>query len=456
MTLGNESVVFLILTLDRKCDKILIARLTERVRVNMHFTEDSERYKILDEVWVTDSKGKSMLSKRYVEYLLEPKRCKKCHRMEFYRKDRRLCAPFMENIDGAMVNVFVYKRRFICKGCGMINTVSDCADFNKAMRARKAALDVIANKDLTMQEETKRGGFSHALGSAALKTLIGQLKGNIALDGDRLESSYAERVESYREMIESFVVKETLAFIPFLYEQKWRCLVCTWDPETEDAYLLDILESTDLSKLDEFHGRIKDKSKIETVFGDADQATLDNLISNYPDPTDVEIARYCMHDAIGRYYAERLGEDFYFSHKPFKSLIDIVCNARYNTWDKRWRAWVANLDESKKTISQGLFNFVDRNHEKIDSAFYYEYCAPYISLLNEIHHFRNNGFELLRMRFLIDNHAHFDKTYEGQLLHAISFIHAPIRKMSITNFGVRISDLVAELRAERELHQFDD
>ena len=60
------------------------------------------------------------------------------------------------------------------------------------------------------------------------------------------------------------------------------------------------------------------------------------------------------------------------------------------------------------------------------------------------------------MRFLIDNHAHFDKTYEGQMLHEISFIHAPIRKMSITNFGVRISDLVAELRAERELHRVDD
>ena len=101
-------------------------------------------------------------------------------------------------------------------------------------------------------------------------------------------------------------------------------------------------------------------------------------------------------------------------------------------------------------ISEDIKRFIERNYEEVDAAFYHDYSLPFITLINEISKFQNNSFELMRMRMLFANRSHFDKSYEPDLIYAINHIHAPIPQMPITNFGVRISDLVAELRAERE------
>lgn len=86
----------------------------------------------------------------------------------------------------------------------------------------------------------------------------------------------------------------------------------------------------------------------------------------------------------------------------------------------------------------------------IDASFAYPVKAPFTDLLEAIKEMRNNNFDDMRMRMLFANRSYFDKRYEKDLLDVFSHIYAPIPRLSINNFGVNISHLVAELRAERE------
>lgn len=416
----------------------------------MHFSDDRTRYKLLKKISYSSEDNKSTIPERHVLYLAEPKQCRNCGGTCFLRKDQRPRKPFMDYIDGTLVNIVVYKQRFVCKFCGKISSAGNSADFDKKMRARKAALDLLTDKNQTMEKLAQQGGFSHASGSAALHTLMSELNEEIKTEDAWIEDPYAERVAKLREMIRSFQTKQNLAFIPFVYEQKWRCLVCTWDPAYEDAYLLDILESTDLTLTKKIHSRIADKGIIETVFCDVDEKTFHYMIQEYPFPTDVIFARFCMRNVLKRYYTERLECEVRFSHKPYNQLFSIVCKAFATEWEEKWHEWLKQLSCEQEMISEDIKRFIERNYEEVDAAFYHDYSLPFITLINEISKFQNNSFELMRMRMLFANRSHFDKSYEPDLIYAINHIHAPIPQMPITNFGVRISDLVAELRAERE------
>lgn len=416
----------------------------------MHFTEDTTRYKILEDIPYGSEENTPAIPERHVLYLAEPKQCTNCGGDGFWYKDKRPRKPFMGYIDGTLVNIVVYKQRFICKFCGKINSAANSADFSKKMRARKAAIDFLTDKNLTMEQLAQQGGFSSATGSTALHTLISELNGEIKPENAWTEDPYAERVAKLREMIQSFQTKQNLAFIPFLYEQKWRYLVCTWDPAYEDAYLLDILESTDLTLTERIHSRITEKKTIETVFCDVDEQTFRYMAQKYPSPTDIVFARFCMRNALKRYYTERLGQEVAFSHKPYNQLFSIVCKAFATQWKEKWYEWFEELSYDQKMISEDVERFIERNYEDVDAAFYHDFSLPFTTLLNEISKSQKNSFESMRLIMLFGNHAHFDKSYEPELLYAINHVHAPIPQMSITNFGVRISDLVAELRAMRE------
>ena len=73
-----------------------------------------------------------------------------------------------------------------------------------------------------------------------------------------------------------------------------------------------------------------------------------------------------------------------------------------------------------------------------------------MDLLKEIYKLRNNSFELMRLRLLYANHAHWDTRSGQALFYAATYLYSPVPARPIDNLGVRVSDLVRELRVARE------
>ena len=95
--------------------------------------------------------------------------------------------------------------------------------------------------------------------------------------------------------------------------------------------------------------------------------------------------------------------------------------------------------------------FIEKNKSLIDDSFSYEMQASFIELIKLIKNMQNNSFKWMRLRMLFANHAHYEKTHEPQMVDAIKQLHAPIPKMSIEDFGVRVPDLIEEIRVEQKI-----
>ena len=78
----------------------------------MHFSDDRTRYKLLKKISYSSEDNKSTIPERHVLYLAEPKQCRNCGGTCFLCKDHRPRKPFMDYIDGTLVNIVVYTLRW--------------------------------------------------------------------------------------------------------------------------------------------------------------------------------------------------------------------------------------------------------------------------------------------------------------------------------------------------------
>ncbi|MBQ7348012.1 MAG: hypothetical protein IJW55_08645 [Clostridia bacterium] len=421
----------------------------------MHFTDNQKRYRILEEISApADGRGDSIPTRR-VLYRANRKR-RYCDDPSdgcgaaLESKDTIPIQPIYDYINGTLMRIIIYKKRFICQNpnCNKVYTVSNPIEINKGERARDAAIKLVTDKTATMQELAKQGGFSKATGSAATSALILQLDGEADLVTRRYQE-YEQRVNALRKLIKSFCLKSNLLYIPFKYRKQWRCLVCSCDFIENECFLLDILESDELKLIEEFTDRITNKAIVKEVHCNANEEVFVFMKKAFSN-VDILIPRRCMLDALSRYYHEMRQQNVAISESAYQRMRPIIRYQNAQTWDAKWKMWIDSLDCEQQRFFEPVNDFIVRNHDMINDSFEYEFEASFIELLNEIKNMQRNSFELMRVRLLFANHSHFDKSYETELANAVKYIRAPLPKTPIHNFGVRIFDLVAELRAERE------
>ena len=414
----------------------------------MHFTDDSSEYLILKEIPASDEAGAVEISQRHVLFLGGPsnKYCKKCGYALIY-KDKVRLAPFIDYIDGKMCQIVVYKKRFVCSSCKKVYTAKNHSDFSKVLKAREAVFTVITDTNVTMKELAKRDRFAQAMGSDETQKMMEYLDG----EGEcSLEGVFAKRAKSLREMIRSFHLEKVLLFIPFEYTRQWRCMVCTCNFISNECFLLDILKSNSLEEIEQFCDRVSPKDLLDEIHCDADDGVLEFVMNEFCG-ADVYIARQCMLDALKRYYRNQKGQNIDISQTKYQKLLPIIRYADTNTWKDKWNDWQTCLEIGQRLIFLPVVDFVQRNYTLIDTSFEYEYKASYLDLLEEISKLRNNSFELMRLRLLYTNHVHWDKSSGQALFHAVTYLYSPLPARPIDHFGVRVSDLVRELKAAREM-----
>ncbi len=417
----------------------------------MHFTEDVKRYEILKDS-PADVDGKDpVIPQRHVLYRADRKP-RVCNDQEegcgwaLEYKDKIPLRTLYNDIKGVYTCIIIYKKRFICQKCKKVYTVGNPPELNQGRKARIAAAKMLIDPTATMKSLARQGGFSEASGSRELKTMVDLLDGK----SDRLpeDQHKATLVNKLREKIKTYHLEETLFYIPFLFQNQWRCLICACGANKKDRYLLNILDINELALIEAFNGRLHDKKTIKRVMCDADGSVIAFMEKDFPNAA-VLIARVCMRDALGRFYQERRRQGFDISQSAYQKILPIIRNQTVATWKDRWERWRSDLDHEQSDIFAPVNYFIEAYETMIDESFAYPMKASFTELLEVIKDMRNNEFEDMRIRMLFANRSHFDKSYEKDLLDVFSHIHAPLPQMSINDFGVNISDLVAELRAER-------
>lgn len=418
----------------------------------MHFTENTEKYKIIKEI-PANSTAKTY-PERHVLYLATPKNmyCKKC-KLKFVVKDKKSLAPIFDSINNTMYKIFVYKKRFECPECHCVKTVVNHPDFDKRVRVRNSALMAFVNPSVPMSDFAKRNGFSKSAGSKATEKLIKTLQGKEIEKVYSEDQWYVERIEELRKTIESYHTDDILAFIPFEFSGQWRCLVCTWDSETDDAFLLDMLESTNLDKIDNFNKRI-DTQTITTVFCDANEHVITFMRDNYKN-AKVRIARKCMKDALARFLKEKKTKDSLPVENVCQTLRRIITDAVKDNWRCRWKEWIQSLDAKQEVFFEDVLRFTEQNTMTIDRSFRHGYKKPFSELLKEIKKRSHLDFNTLRMKFLYLNHSHIYQNHTADFFETFYCMTSKLPR-TISDLGVRISDLVEELQEERELCDFED
>lgn len=411
----------------------------------MHFTEDKERYEIIKDI---PALTETALPERHVLYLATPKNkyCPTC-RSALFSKGPKPLAPFNDCINGTMYKITVYKKRLYCEKCHRVHIVSNHPDFDKRLRARNAALKTLVDQNATMSDFANQGGFSKAAGSKAIKNLIAAIEKEEIRPKDADDQEYVEYIKKLRDLIKTFHTENVLAVIPFKFSDAWRCLICTWDARKNDAYLLDVLDSNELKEIQKIKDRVNVKT-IRKVFCDANDQVIASMSCDYVN-AEIMIGRRCMTDALIRYRTERNLKVFSSIRSVYQALRRIIENADPNTWNRRWDAWRESLTNQQEKIFEDVLLFVDRNVLVVDKSFHYRYKAPYSNLLNEIKKRGHLDFETLRMQLLFTNHAHYDKTLTTDFFNTFYRISS-VPSKPIHQFGVRIFDLVSEMKAERE------
>ena len=420
----------------------------------MHFTDDQQRYRIIEDIPSPANGQDSFASTRRVLYLAnrKPRICNDpkegCGAAIEY-KDKIAATSFNDYVDGTLTRIIIYKKRFICQNpkCKKIYTVRNPIDINKGDRARDAAIKIVTEKSATMQELAKQGKFSKALGSSAISTLIAQLDGETDLS-TRGDQEYVKRVNALRKLIKNYCLKNNLLYIPFEYKKQWRCLVCSCDFIKNECFLLDVLESDELKLIEEFTDRITDKAIIAEVHCNENDGVIECLKKSFSN-TEILIPRRCMLDAFRRYCRKKRQQNMTINESAYQKMRSLIHKQSQQTWAAAWEKWRDSLVLKQRVIFDPVNEFIIRNWKTLEASFGYEFEASFIDLLNEIKKMRPTNFELMRIKLLFANHSHFDKSYENELVDAVKHIHAQLPTKPINNFGVNISDLVAELRAER-------
>lgn len=434
------------MTLVKKYGKINVARLKERVRVNMHFTEDRERYDIFEDIPASNDRNGSDVPIRRVLYLRDrrPRFCndskKGCGGALEYR-DKVPLRPLRDEIEGKTYDIVIYKKRFKCQKCGRVYTTSTPEDFSKGVRAEEAAIEMLRDPKANMQDLAKKGKFLASTGAVAVKTLIDRL------DAPADHTRFDKRYEDLRNMINSFHLESALLFIPFEYRKVWRCLVCTCSYVDDESFLLDILDSDELAFIEEFSRRIQNKDIIQEVHCDANMSVVKFSKGTYSKAT-VYIARICMLDALRRY---RIKQQEKTSQSSYQKLRYIIQKGTDRTWEEKWKTWKNDLDQNEKVACLEINRFITTNKKLIDDSFGYEMDIYVVELLKLIKGMQNNSFRWMRYRMLFSNHSHYEKTHEPEMVHAIRHMHSAIPKMSIENFGVRIPNLIEEIHVEQKI-----
>lgn len=420
----------------------------------MHFTDDVERYEILEDIPAgVDGKG-PVIPIRRVRYLAKPKprACKKPCPGALEVKDRRIIRTLCEDINGVFTCIEICKNRYICQKCKKVYTVGNPPELDQGRKARIAAAKMLIDPTATMKSLAKQEGCSAASGSRELKAMVELLDGRS--DNFPEEQHKADLVNKLREKIKTYHLEETLFYIPFLFRNQWRCLICACGSNKKDRYLLDILEINELALIEAFNLRLHDKKAVKRVMCDADGSVIAFMEKDFPNAA-VLIARICMQDALGRFYSERRRQGCNISQSEYQKILPIIRSRMETIWKDSWERWRSDLDYEQNDIFAPVNYFIEAHKTRIDASFAYPMKTPFTDLLRIIRNMHYNEFEDMRIRILFANRSHFDKSCETDLLDAFSHIHAPLPQMSINNFGVNISDLVAELRAERERFEID-
>ena len=186
----------------------------------MHFTEDIERYEILEDIPAgVDGKG-PVIPQRRVLYRAEPKprACKEkfCDGALEFKERREIKQKIYNEINGVYTCIIICKKRFICQKCKKVYTVGNPPELNQGRKARIAAAKMLIDPTATMKSLAKQGGFSEASGSRELKTMVDLLDGK----SDRLleDQRKATLVNKLREKIKTYHLEENLFYIPFLFQ----------------------------------------------------------------------------------------------------------------------------------------------------------------------------------------------------------------------------------------------
>lgn len=419
----------------------------------MHFTEDRNRYKIIEDIPAASDEKGSAIPQRRVLYLAErkPRICndrKDGCGGALESKDNIPLRRIYDDIDGVFTCIIVYKKRFICQNCKKVYTVGSPAELDQGRKASFATTKMLIDPTVTMKSLAKQGGFSEATGSHKLKTLVELLDGK-ATNWTGMQQKI-DLVNKIREGIKTYHLEANLFYIPFLFRNQWRCLICTCDLMQDDSYLLDILEVNELAPIAAFNNRLEDKKTVRKVFCNADNSVIAFMEQDFPGAV-ILIARACMRDALGLFYRKKRAQQVNISQRAYQKILPIIRNKTIATWKDSWLQWRADLDEEQLDVFAQVNRFVEANEDMIGASFKYSFKASFMALLKEIKLMHNNSFDVMRMRMLFANRSHFDKCYEKDLLGVFSHISTPLPQISINNFGVNISDLLAELKEEREI-----